>query len=144
MKRNDEGYVLILVLVVMIVLSLVAASVLTVSLRNLQNQQASLERMQDKYTAQGRIEQKVSEITKLLQPGAETPVEITGTAENINETTLRVTFTETEKSVKITCIIEITADNIVKVNDTYTLTNPTSYQYTGYEITYQEVPDETK
>lgn len=62
MKKHDEGYALVLVLVVLAVLSLVVASVLSVSLKNLQSQQSSIERMQDKYMAQGEIEKVVADI----------------------------------------------------------------------------------
>lgn len=62
MKKHNEGYTLVLVLVVMVVLCLVSVSVMTFSLRNLQNQQASVERMQAKYAAEGEIEQDLGKI----------------------------------------------------------------------------------
>ncbi len=61
-QRRDGGYALVFVLVVIVVLCLVASSMLSVSLRNLQNQQTSIERMQDEYAAQGAIEQVVSQL----------------------------------------------------------------------------------
>jgi len=57
MKKHDEGYALVLVLVVMVVVCLVAVSIMTASVENLQAQQKSVARMQDKYEAQGKIEQ---------------------------------------------------------------------------------------
>lgn len=65
MKKHDEGYVLAFVLVVMVVLCLVALSIMSISLRNLQNQQASIQRMEDKYAAQGAIEKVVAELSEL-------------------------------------------------------------------------------
>ena len=59
MKRND-GYALSYVLVILLVLSVIAISTLPAPLRNLQSQQASIERMQEKYAAQGIMEQAVS------------------------------------------------------------------------------------
>ena len=56
MKKHDEGYVLPLVLVVMIVMCLIATSLMSFSLQNLKSQQASIERMQDKYVAEGAVE----------------------------------------------------------------------------------------
>lgn len=56
MKKHDEGYVLPLVLVVMIVMCLIATSLMSFSLQNLKSQQASIERMAEKYEAEGIIE----------------------------------------------------------------------------------------
>jgi len=57
MKKHDEGYALVLVLVVMVVLCLVATSVLTIALNNLKKQEDSVARMKAKYEAQGKIEE---------------------------------------------------------------------------------------
>ena len=57
MKKHNDGYTLILVLVVMVVLCLVAVSILSVAASNWKKQQDSVARMQAKYEAQGRIEQ---------------------------------------------------------------------------------------
>ena len=57
MKKHDEGYALVLVLVVMLVLCLVATSVLTIALNNLKKQETSVARMKAKYEAQGKIEE---------------------------------------------------------------------------------------
>ena len=62
MRKRDEGYALAFVLVVVVVICLVAVSMMTVSLRNLEAQTASVERMKDKYEAQGIVEQIVSSI----------------------------------------------------------------------------------
>lgn len=56
MKKRDEGYVLAFVLVVIVVLCLVAVSMMSIALQNVQAQTASIERMQDKYRAMGQIE----------------------------------------------------------------------------------------
>lgn len=62
MRKHNEGYTLVLVLVVMVVLCLVSMSIMTFSLRNLQNQQASVERMEAKYQAQGEIEKIMGQL----------------------------------------------------------------------------------
>ena len=59
MKRND-GYALAYVLVVLLVLAAIAFAVMTLSLKALERQQASLEHMKDKYAAQGYVEQVVA------------------------------------------------------------------------------------
>ena len=62
MKKNNEGYVMIYVLVVMVLLALVATGVLGVSLNNYKAQQAVGQQMQELYTAEGAAEQAVAEI----------------------------------------------------------------------------------
>ncbi len=72
MKKRDEGYVLAFVLVVIVVICLVAVSMMTVSLRNLEAQTASVERMQDKYQALGLMEETIASVswnTLLLKNG---------------------------------------------------------------------------
>lgn len=66
MKKHDEGYALVLVLVVVTVLCLVAMAMMAASLKNLTNQQSSIERMQAKYQAQGEIEKVIAEIEKKI------------------------------------------------------------------------------
>lgn len=66
MKKHNEGYALVLVLVVITVLSLVAMAMMAGSLRNLQNQQKSIERMEAKYTAQGEIEKVIAGFEKKI------------------------------------------------------------------------------
>lgn len=62
MKKHTEGYVMIYVLVVMVLLALVATGVLSVSLNNLKAQKAAGDRMQELYTAEGVAEQIFSEL----------------------------------------------------------------------------------
>ncbi len=61
-KKHEEGYALVFVLVVMIVLCTVALSLMGIALRNMHAQTSSIERMQDKYKAQGEIEVVVSKL----------------------------------------------------------------------------------
>ena len=62
MKKNNDGYVLPFVLVVMIVLCIMSASLMTAAFRNLQMQQKFTDRMVDKYAAQGEIEKIVAQL----------------------------------------------------------------------------------
>lgn len=77
MRKHNEGYALPFVLVVMTVLALVATSMMTLALRNLQNQRTSVERMQDRYTAEGAIEIVVARLSNEVELAsfAGTPVE---------------------------------------------------------------------
>ena len=133
MKKHDEGYALVLVLVVMIVISLVAATVLTFSLRNLQNQQKSIQRMEDKYAAQGMVESCVQnakttwQFTTISETGISvTPVE--NTASSISATIKAEVGTAT-----INCTVKIAKTINAKNVEVITIT------YDSYEITYREV-----
>lgn len=72
MKKHNDGYALVLVLVVITVLCIVALSMMAASLRNLQNQQASIDRMQDKYEAQGEIEKVIGNLEAGFQKSGNT------------------------------------------------------------------------
>lgn len=56
LKKDTGGYALLYVLVIVMVLAAISMMICTVALRNLQSQQAAVERMADKYAAQGEIE----------------------------------------------------------------------------------------
>lgn len=58
-KKHDEGYALVFVLVVMTVLGIIAVSLMTGALSNIKRQTATVERMQEKYTAQGELERQI-------------------------------------------------------------------------------------
>lgn len=77
MRRREEGYVLLYVVIVIVLLCVLAMGVCTISLRNLQSQQASIERTRQLYEAEGQIEWFVAEAK--------------GRGENISDT---VTLTE--------------------------------------------------
>lgn len=61
MRRREEGYVLLYVVIVIVLLCVLAMGVCTISLRNLQSQQASIERTRQLYEAEGQIEWFVAE-----------------------------------------------------------------------------------
>ena len=61
MRKNNEGYVLAMVMAVIAVLAVVASTMLSVGLRNVMTQQTAVARMQAKYEAEGAIEQVVAE-----------------------------------------------------------------------------------
>ena len=151
MKKHDEGYALVLVLVVMIVISLVAATVLTFSLRNLQNQQKSIQRMEDKYEAQGKIEKEVQKIiaaTDFVALG-DSYVTASGTISDDKKTlSLTLKANSENNNVTVVCTVNIpsTEDIVTKTEnsiDYYKLSVSADAkpEYTSYEITYQEVPE---
>ena len=62
MKKHNEGYVLPLVMVVLVILSAFSLSVLAPAVSNLKAQQASTALMQDRYTAISLAEKKLSDL----------------------------------------------------------------------------------
>ena len=123
-KRND-GYALSYVLVVLMVLAIIATAVMAPPLRNLQMQQASIERMKDKYIAQGMVEQVVAQ----LERGNKSPTSPVG----CSVTNADTTYTVIAKSG--TTIINA----VIKVTDN--TTDPITYtvSYEAYEISYNTV-----
>lgn len=65
MKKHDEGYVLAYVMVVVAVMAAISASVSAIAVRNIQTQQNAVQRMQDKYEAEGEIEKIVAELNSV-------------------------------------------------------------------------------
>lgn len=61
-KRNEEGYVLVYVMVVIFVLCSIAIAIMSYTLNTLQAQEAMVRRMKDKYEAMGEIERVVAEL----------------------------------------------------------------------------------
>lgn len=57
MKKHDEGYALPFVLVVLVVLCIIAVAIMDTSLRNLESQKTTIQRMQEKYAAAAKIEE---------------------------------------------------------------------------------------
>ena len=55
-KRSRGGYVMIYVMVVIAIISAMSLSVSSISLRNLQAQEASIQQLEDTYTAEGMVE----------------------------------------------------------------------------------------
>lgn len=74
MKKHDEGYVMLLVVVVILVLSIVSAALMSMTVANLKNQRNSVNRMQEKYSAQGELEKQLATIAAGLKE--ESPAEI--------------------------------------------------------------------
>lgn len=62
MKKREDGYILLYVLIVIVLLCLVATSICTIALRNFQAQQASVARTRQLYTAEGQVERFVAAV----------------------------------------------------------------------------------
>lgn len=159
MKKHDEGYVLAFVMVVILVLCIVAVSLMTASINNLKAQNAAVQRMVDKYAAQGVIEQVVSvidsEITISKENGLKAGLEerlgeyITVTLDHVDgntedpeavltgfSATLQLTSQPADSSARIEATIEWKADVTTEGNK-YRITT-TTLNYTSYQISTVE------
>ena len=169
MKKHDEGYALVLVLVVVLVLNIAAVGLMTLTLNNLKTQRNLVDRMVDKYDAQGEIEKAVANLDAKLKE--ETPKDDTiyagpedavvkwleeklGKVVTVEEdTVVGKTFAYTiplqasSKSGKTTIKCELTITGTVEqkgiISDPFEV-KYLGYQYASYEYSFQETsPSET-
>ena len=164
MKKHDEGYVLAFVMVVITVLCLIAVLLMPLSLRNLEAQNDSIRRMQDKYAAQGVIETVVAKMDSVIKismtedsasllkaylgAGLEGNAEITynsfpkeiGTGNFVAE--MDIVSTNDSARVEATLIWEASVVGNTETN-TYQIT-PYLLQYKSYQVSSvrEEGPDD--
>ena len=143
MKKHNEGYTLVLVLVVLTVLCLLSSALLTMAVKNLQAQKAIQRQLQDKYTAQGEIEKIVGQLNLLIEgqaASAELAKEsegctITCTGGQVGQKTV-LSVAVQSGSVRIECELNL-AEAVFAEDETgtkYTFTGLTGLEYTSYEI----------
>ena len=130
MRKHNEGYALVLVLVVLIVLALLATTILTSAQRNLEVHKHGIQYMENKYQAQGEIEKFLGQLEKFSEP-----VELTEVTEgdwllSYNEDEGRIFITSICDGVQIDCTIQIAGGVI---NEGF-ITSLEGYSYTTYEI----------
>lgn len=126
MRKHDEGYTLLLVIVVILVLSILSAALMSMTLGNLKSQRASVNRMTEKYSAQGELEKLVATIENELRSNSANEIqvdqqEITLDPENEELQYLQLAvskwFGETaveglsvdEETTSFTCVLPVTA-----------------------------------
>ena len=143
MKKNNGGYVLAYVMIVITVVSAMALAVGSVAVRNLQVQEAAVERMKDLYAAEGEIERfqawvkghdfNVEKIKKYPEESGLT-VDSTVTV-NVTEVTqgspATITVTAKAKSTTVTAVMQVDVDdsnNTVKQINKYQSYNITATQ----------------
>lgn len=159
MIKRNEGYTLPFVLVVMVVLCTVAISITSVTLRNLVNQQKFMDRMTDRYAAQGQIEMIVAQLdtvtdkaslAELCNGIATVVVTEAKEKEGENEGYIAIQLTATCESSVVVSEIKLTGtvasnetdligDPLPVTVDNFTLTGPITWEYTSYNVQVQEV-----
>ena len=107
MKKYNEGYALPFVRVVLVVMCIIAVGIMDFSLRNLESQQSTIQRMEAKYEAAGKIE----EIVAAIQNGKSHVFDISGHlnfAEDETQDTLRVIAScESSEDQNLWVIVEL-------------------------------------
>lgn len=155
MKKYNEGYTLPFVLVVFLIISLVAVSILTVSIHNLHGQKVSVQRMEEQYAAQGEIEKVVAEVISLPESTAFNEGELntlcgqTVTAGDWHEETeesVSFTLKTSKDTVEIFCKVILSGIDKTEVAagvPQYRIQNP-EVTYEFYTISTVEPPAEGK
>ena len=152
MKKHNEGYTLVLVLVALVVLCMLSVTILSGALVNLERQKTTAGQLQDKYTAQGEIEKIYAglealkyrnlneESFQLVSPDGENQklnIAVQGNVMSIESQAGRI---------RITCSIElsgVTLDNDGCPENECKITGTLKdLRYTSYEISTVEASDE--
>ena len=147
-RKHNEGYALIMVMVALVVLSLLCAFVLSNAVRNLHFQKVAVQRMADKYAAQGEIER----ITALLESAVGASDAVVLPLKQGEETQNTIVVGNAVLHVKVRCgsiqiacsyTLQYATENVVTVlgpdeSGNYTIQNLTGIQRTQPEITTAE------
>lgn len=142
MRKYNEGYTLVLVMVVLLVLCTLGAFILSFAARNLQGQVTAVDQMRDRYTAQAEIEKIVGSLEALIDAEEEEDVTLIS-AEGVKIKLLpeeaeiqKLEIISSCGTVRIYCVLEldcapITGDEVVG----YTVTDVKGVSYATYGYT---------
>ena len=130
MRKHNEGYTLVLVMVVLTVLSVLATVILTAADRNLEVHKNGVAYMQAKYQAQGEIEKFLGELESFNGSLELTEVSEGNWQLSYDKDEELIFITSISGEVQIDCTIQIAG----KINDLGTITELEGYTYTSYKI----------
>ena len=140
MKKHDEGYVLAYVTVVLLVFCLVATTILTGAMKNLEHQQQAQAKMEDKYFAKGMIEQIIAQLDKkgdifidcnLFKQIAEDETVIAQVTATVEDGVL--TLTAQKGNAAVTYRMKLKAENVSCSENQVRITGLTVYTFTNEE-----------
>ena len=139
MRKYNEGYALVLVLVVLIVLALLSSVILTGAQRNLEAQVNSVDYMTAKYKAQGEVEIIVASLESLLNDGTGTVQLRNKSGENLTVKVIvespNVKITSIYDNVQVDCTLTLSCNGIAGSEEIgYTIAEFTGISCTSYEI----------
>ena len=147
MKKHDEGYVLALVMVVLLVICIVATSMMTIAMQGLKEQKQSVQQMQDRYAAEGQIEKFVALLeqakgtdvnlslqnadgnVQLLVAGEEA-IRLEGTV-GLSGDVCTVNIKVVQGSVQVDCHLKLMGS----FDSNGTIQGLTSWEYLSYKVT---------
>lgn len=147
MKKHNEGYSLVLVLVVLTLMSLVASFILSVSLKNLQSQTAAVNRMTDQYAAAGEIEKIVAQLETMTEDEVVWDIYVEDQPREIIQ---KLSGSGTQLFIEvycgntgIKCELEVTDGDISveELTGKITIHKPTEIKYISYEHLAREVAE---
>ena len=106
MKKHDEGYVLAYVTVILLLFCLIATGILTGAMKNMTNQQDTIQRMKDRYAAEGMIQQVIAQISPLKPLEPVENIWDTGVDCAVSEDGNGYVLTAVSGTVQITCTVD--------------------------------------
>lgn len=159
MKKHNEGYTLVLVMIVLVILCLLSTYILSFSLKNISTQKAAVLRTQDQYAAMGEIEATVAKlqvfaekypetVTVEVMPKPEEGVFVLTVTEDDNSKTeyvfpgtatctgdIKIALAAQSDSYRIECTLQFVGTvNRNLASGTYTLSDLTGVEYIDYDI----------
>jgi type II secretory pathway component PulJ len=156
MKKRNEGYTLVLVMIVLVILCLLSTYILSFSLKNISTQKAAVLRTQDQYAAMGEIEATVAKLQVFAEkypemevmPKPEEGVFVLTVTEDDNSKTeyvfpgtatcednIKIALAAQSDSYRIECTLQFVGTvNRNLASGTYTLSDLTGVEYIRYDI----------
>jgi type II secretory pathway pseudopilin PulG len=107
-KKHDEGYVLAYVTVVLLLFCLIATMILTGAMKNMTNQQNTIQQMKDRYAAEGMIQQVIANWNSYQWSSyteENTQIETTGVY-YMGKVDGAIKLTASSGTVQITCTVD--------------------------------------
>lgn len=163
MKKHNEGYTLVLVMIVLVILCILSTYILSFSLKNINTQKAAALRTQEQYAVMGEIEATVASLQTFAEQCPEgvtvtvtpkpndpddpdddkfvltvteddTQYEFLGTATCTKD--IEITLAAQSDSYRITCRLRFagSVEKVIQKPNTYTLGALSGVEYIDYDI----------
>ena len=141
MRKYNEGYSLVMVLAVLVIIGLLATIILSFSLQNLQNQHASIDRMTAEYEAAGEIEKRIAQLEDQLAQVKTDLVMVRFADGTVSEDDRTVTYTATDAkgTCSISCTLKLIVQSMEKdstYEDGYKVTKWTDIAVVSYDVSW--------
>lgn len=161
MKKHNEGYTLVLVMIVLVILCILSTYILSFSLKNISTQKAAVLRTQEQYAVMGEIEATVANlqvfaekypektVTVEVTPKPEEGVFVLSVTEDDNSKTdyvfpgtatctddIEIALAAQSDSYRIACTLRFagSVNKVIQKPNTYTLSALSGVEYIDYDI----------